>query len=43
VDSVWDGLLNLLWKSLLESLWDLRVTDGVGDLAGLLVGAGVVD
>jgi len=43
VDGVWDGLLNLLWESLLEGLWDLGVTDSVGNLASLLVGAGVVD
>lgn len=43
VDGVWNSALDLLWESLLEGLWDLGVTNGMGDLASLLVGAGVVD
>lgn len=42
MDGVGDNLLDLLRKALLQSLGDLGVASGVGDLASLLVGAGVV-
>jgi len=37
------SLLDALGKTLLQSLGDDAVTGGVGDLASLLVGAGVVE
>ena len=43
MDAVWDHLLDLLGETFLEELGDLGVTSGVGDLAGLLVAAGVVE
>lgn len=43
VNSVGNGTLDLLGKSLLQGLRDLAVADGVADFAGLLVGTGVVD
>ena len=42
VDSVGHDLLDLLWQTLLESLWHNGVTSGVADLSSLLVAAGVV-
>ena len=43
MDGVWYSLLNRLGETLLESLGDNGVTSGVGDLAGLLVAACVVE
>lgn len=43
MDGVRDDLLNLLGQTLLQRLWDDGVTGGVRDLAGLGVGASVVD
>ena len=42
VDSVGHDLLDLLWQTLLKSLWHNGVTSGVADLSSLLVAAGVV-
>lgn len=42
MDGVGNNLLDLLREALLQGLGDLGVASGVGDLAGLLVGAGVV-
>lgn len=36
-------LLHLLGQRLLQSQWNLAVSNGVADLASLLVGARVVD
>lgn len=43
VDGIGDRLLDLLGECLLESLGHFAVADGVADLAGVLVGVGVVD
>jgi hypothetical protein len=43
VDLLRKHLLELLGSGLLDGLGDLGVASGVADLAGLLVGAGIVD
>lgn len=43
VDGIRDNLLDLLRETLLQSLGDLGVAGSVRDLAGLVVGTGVVE
>ena len=43
MEGVGHNLLNLLGEGLLQRLWDDGGASGVGDFAGVLVGAGVVD